>query len=416
MKRLSLGCLLAPGVTLVCAVAAHTPAAGQDPQEAHGFACENGELLSCNLLGLMLETGAGGVRDLERALSLYGRVCDAGVMEGCARFELAREAFRGGTDASPPTDYHRSGRVADAETGAPIAGAIVTLPDVGFRTMSDSVGRVDLGRLTRGRHRMRTERGGYQPLAAELPVPWDTEFLILLEETAAIDDPDLGQVYGRVTIEGAEEGLANVEISIDGEAGAGTLSDRDGRFNLGDLDPGTIELGFSSLGFATRSVTVTVEAGRTVEIYLSMAARPIALAPIEVVVSSPYLQRSGFYRRARSSWGTRFTRRDLERIDPLVLSELVVRAPGVAVSRRLEGARIVSRRRAAATSDEACYLLPYVDGLPLLDWDVDLVIPSDVEGVEIYQGPTTPVEYLRPVDPRGTQPCGVVLIWTRRPG
>jgi hypothetical protein len=264
---------------------------------------------------------------------------------------------------------------------------------------------------------MRTERGGYQPLAAELPVPWDTEFLILLAETAAIDDPDLGHVYGRVTIEGGQEGLPNVEISIDGEAGAGTLSDRDGRFNLSDLDPGTIELGFSSLGYAARSVRVTVEAGGTVEIYLSMTVRPIALAPIEVVVSSPYLQRSGFYRRARSSWGTRFTRRDLERIDPLVLSELVVRAPGVAVSRRPEGARIVSRRRAAATSsNEACYLLPYVDGLPMLDWDVDLVIPSDVEGVEIYQGPTTPVEYRRPGDPGETQPCGVVLIWTRRPG
>jgi hypothetical protein len=52
----------------------------------------------------------------------------------------------------------------------------------------------------------------------------------------------------------------------------------------------------------------------------------------------------------------------------------------------------------------------------MLDWDVDLVIPSDVEGVEIYQGPTTPVEYRRPGDPGETQPCGVVLIWTRRPG
>ena len=46
--------------------------------------------------------------------------------------------------------FPRSGQVADAETRAPLSGAIVELPELGIRVISDELGRVDLGRLPTG--------------------------------------------------------------------------------------------------------------------------------------------------------------------------------------------------------------------------------------------------------------------------
>ena len=56
------------------------PLASQDTERVHRERCDDGELLSCNVLGLMYETGAGVTRDLARAVALYERACDGGVM------------------------------------------------------------------------------------------------------------------------------------------------------------------------------------------------------------------------------------------------------------------------------------------------------------------------------------------------
>jgi hypothetical protein len=63
-----------------------------------------------------------------------------------------------------------------------------------------------------------------------------------------------------------------------------------------------------------------------------------------------------------------------------------------------------------------CPLRPYVDGFPMLDWDLNQVHPDDVEGIEIHQGLAAPIEYRNLINPDGTHPCGVVLIWTTRGG
>jgi hypothetical protein len=152
-----------------------------------------------------------------------------------------------------------------------------------------------------------------------------------------------------------------------------------------------------------------------VEVHLSMSVRPIELGPIEVVVGSGYLERNGFYRRARSARGRRFTRPDIDTIDPQLLSDLFWRTPGVTVQQGQRGARIVSSRPAFTTDDRRlCALRPYLDGIPMFDWDPDLVLPDDLEGVEVYQGSGTPIEYRNLLDPDGTSPCGILLIWTRR--
>ncbi len=386
---------------------------GQDVASERRRACDAGALLSCNLLGLLHETGAAGTRDVARAEELYRRVCDAGVAAGCVRLQLLRDV---GSVSALGDGFVRVGRVAESGTGEPIGGALVSLPEAGVSVLSDEAGRVELGRLERGSHRIATQRPGYAGLVGELPVPWDGEFLILMDRVAEEEEPDLGRIFGRVTDETGLEGLADVEVTIvAGSRTERTLSGPRGRFSVAGLERGRAEVRFARLGYEPRETTVMIEPGRTVEVVAALSLQPVELEPISVSVGSGYLERSGFYRRARSAWGTQLTRQDLEVIEPEQVSDLLWRAPGVAAERGPRGTRVVSRRRWLRSDGSACVLRPYLDGVPMFDdWDVDQVRPQDIEGLEIYQRSGAPIEYRNLIDPDGTYPCGVVLVWTRR--
>ena len=304
-----------------------------------------------------------------------------------------------------PDGFPRSGQVADAETRTPLSGAIVELPELRIRVVSDESGRFNLGRLPTGRHRLTAERVGYDRINLdELLVPSNEDFLILLDRDPTYDPQAPGRIAGRVTEEGRRNlGLSNVEVTVLSPARAGTVTDEGGRFNLTDVEPGSVEVQFTHLSYASRTTTLIVQPGRTVEINASMSAQPIELEAIEVTVRSAYLERNGFYRRART-WGRQFTRADLDDLDPRNLSDVFWRIPGVGVQYGLNGAQAVSGR------SRTCTLDVYLDGKKLPGWDLDWISPWSLEGMEVYRGVDTPVQYQSVLEGG----CGVVLLWTKR--
>ena len=159
-----------------------------------------------------------------------------------------------------------------------------------------------------------------------------------------------------------------------------------------------MEVRFQRLGYAARTATVIVQPDKTIEIAASMSARPIELEPITVVVRSRLLERNGFYQRANSSAGTRFSREDLAAISPIFISDLFVRVPGV----RMEAGVLMGRQTFFGTT---CELRIFLDGLPMEGWDFDTIPPEYLEAMEVYQGLSVPVQY--------GPSCGVVLFWTR---
>ena len=116
----------------------------------------------------------------------------------------------------PAAGFLRSGQVADRETRTPLSGAIVELPELGIRVVSDELGRVDLGRLPTGRHRLTAERVGYGRInLGELPVPWNEDFLILLDCDPTYDPQAPGRIAGRVTEESRRNrGVSNVAVTV----------------------------------------------------------------------------------------------------------------------------------------------------------------------------------------------------------
>jgi TPR repeat protein len=423
---------------------------GVDPDPAQAFtlyeyACDNGEMLGCVNLGSLHRTGTGVAQDPRLAVSLYRRACDAGEPLGCFNLGVSYEggvgvpqdvvtaisqfqrACAGGLtigcerlptaarEQSEPVDSSvvaTFGRVADAETEEPIRDAIIDMPDLGIRLVSDENGRVDLPDLPTGSHLIRAEAVGYAVTEGRLRVPGEADFLVLLEHDLVADPGAAGRLVGRVTDETGQGGIGDVEISILNRLTGRTVTNQQGRFGLEGISPGLAEIRFERLGYETRTSTIVIQPGRTKEILAYMSTEPIPLDPIRVVaVRSEYLERNGFYDRAIRNWGTQFGPADLQSLLPTQLSDLIYYTPGVVIEGgNTPGApqQVWSRRRYG----EGCQLDIYVDQVRQpTSYNFNEIPPMQVEAVEIYQGLDTPVQFQRRSSESG---CGVVLVWTKR--
>ncbi len=421
---------------------------GQDPEAAYAlyeYACDNAEMLGCVNLGSLHRTGTGVPQDLRLAVSLYRRACDQGEPLGCFNLGVSYEggvgvpqdvvtaisqfqrACAGGLtigcerlptaarEQSEPVDSSvvaTFGRVADAETEEPVRDAIIDMPELGIRLLSDANGLVDLPDLPTGRHLIRAEAVGYAVTEGYLRVPGEADFLVLLEHDLVADPGAPGRIVGRVTDETGEVGLSDVDINIINRLTGRTISNQQGRFGLESIAPGLAEIRFQRIGYEPRTETIIIQPGRTIEIAAMMSTDPIPLEPIRVVaVRSEYLERNGFYDRAIRTWGTQFSPADLQRLLPTQLSDLIYYTPGVVIEGgNLPGApqKVMSRRRYGA----GCQLDIYVDQVRQPpEYNLNEIPPMQVEAVEIFQGLDVPIQFQRRSSETG---CGIVLVWTKR--
>ena len=373
------------------------PADAEQAVALYEHACAGEEPSACASLGRMYAEGAGVERDAERALELFALACRQGDRWSCEQLDA---------DAASLRSFFKSGRVGDAETALPLGDAVVEVPGAGVRVSTDASGRFALRGLPEGRHRIRVERLGYETLEGGLEVPGEPHLLLLLvrEPSASADAP--GRIAGRVAEVGGAA-LGEVDVVVEDRDGARVVTGRSGRFLLDGIAPGLVRLRFERLGYASRGVELVVRPGRTTDVEVTLATRPIELDPIEVTVRSDFLERAGFYRRARRGMGgVQFDRTDIEDLRPLLISDLMRRVPGVQMRYENGQARAVARRR---YDRGTCTLSVRVDGADTWTSDLDWLPPDNVEAVEVYYGLSMPIEYTSRFGA-----CGVVMIWTRR--
>jgi hypothetical protein len=221
------------------------------------------------------------------------------------------------------------------------------------------------------------------------------------------------------TVAEAETGrqLEGVRVSLVDPSGVATkhaVSQDDGRFAVLAPHPGPWVVTAELLGFQTiTSEPVRVGAGEWVVLEITMAAEAIPLDPIVVTarrsIGSPDIQR--FYdrrdRASRTGIGHFLARTEIEQMSPNRPSDMLRSMSGVRVVRgpagRGEGLRMAG----------GCIPAIYIDGIRinrvrLHDSIDDFVTVMDIEGIEVYRGPSSQVSQYH--DPGG---CGLVLVWTR---
>jgi Carboxypeptidase regulatory-like domain/TonB-dependent Receptor Plug Domain len=198
-------------------------------------------------------------------------------------------------------------------------------------------------------------------------------------------------------------------------------TDRQGRFAVRLRDDSGYRVHIALLGYLSSDTSFVLSPGRrTVPVEFRLIDQPVGLMAIDVTARarSPAVL-NGFNARQRAGVGHFLTRADLERIRPAMVTDALVRIPGVQLESS-GGSGLHRRIRMARAGTRNCPVQVFVDGFlmnPLRGRDPgrsvdDMVSVSEVEGIEVYKGlSSVPAEFLNE-----NARCGVVVIWTRRGG
>lgn len=256
--------------------------------------CRDGDLPSCNLAGLMHQTGAGVDVDLALAMDYYRLSCAGGDATGCTSIGLLYESGSGvemdreiaagqyrlacergggfGCDLltaiahegpiTAPRPFAQSGRVLDARTGSVLSDALVDVPRLSLQVLSDERGRVDLGRITESTYELRAEALGYESVSGILNVPGYAEFVLMLHRADYLERGEPGSIAGMVVGRDGD-GVSGVEVRVVDRGDASVVTDARGRYALTGLGTGLVRVRFTAPEREPREHLVIVQPGRT---------------------------------------------------------------------------------------------------------------------------------------------------------
>jgi hypothetical protein len=215
--------------------------------------------------------------------------------------------------------------------------------------------------------------------------------------------------------------LAGVMISVPA-ARKFIVTDSTGQFTLEGLPVGPQRVRISYDGRATEEYEFELRARRTRRLNVLLDVEALDLAAI-VVEAKAVHGLGAFYDRKKfySGFADFYTREDIERIRPLMISDLLRRS-GVWVRCDPECVPTLIQRGIR------CVVPVSVDGVPFWDFDFDNIRVDDVGGVEVYRDNPVGSPFGFPQrslaagarDPRTYQPfqrggsCGSIQIWTKR--
>lgn len=310
-----------------------------------------------------------------------------------------------------------SGIVADRWTNLPIPNASVRFADTDFQARTNDLGEFVLESVLRGSYLLLVNAPGYRPQQGTLRVFRTGSLQIPMDPTGDVQvltTPPSGtgtRVLGRVVEMESGKALEGAEVSLQGVPDF-RITDSNGRFEFASAPSGLRTVSVTILGRAPFSDTVEVAATQTVEMEIRLAVQPVEVDPM-VVTATPrngYLEDMGYYHRRDQGYSGQFVGREaiVER-DPRTLGDLLSVVPGVRVQFGSAGGFEVRLRRAIQISQSGgvgCIPAVYLDDVPVdVGW-LQNIPPDRVEGMEVFTGANAPLRY--------NDPCGVILVWTRR--
>ena len=237
---------------------------------------------------------------------------------------------------------------------------------------------------------------------------------VLLLSTAAwsASAQSVGSISGTVK-DSAGTPIPGVEVVLLRTKGA-VYSDSLGVFRLTNIPAGKRELHFRRLGFAPKSVDTEIAEGKSVDlaIVLEVSATVIDGMTVEELTHRRQML-SDFYERSASGFGHFVTREQIEKRNPMNLSDMMRMIPGARLTPVRNGGQ-ATLRFSRAQGPRDCPPQYWVDGVKTWNLNIDDIVPQDVEGIEVYSGASTVPPQFNTKE--GTTICGVILIWTRVPG
>ena len=223
----------------------------------------------------------------------------------------------------------------------------------------------------------------------------------------------VGAISGTIK-DSAGTPIPGVEVVLLQQKGA-VYSDSVGVFRFANIPSGKRELHFRRLGFAPKSLGADISEGKTLAmaVILDPSATSIEGMTVEEATRRRQLL-SDFYDRSARGFGHFVTRDQIEKRNPMNLSDMMRMIPGARLVPLRSGGQAALRFSRAQMGSRDCPPQYWVDGVKAWNLNIDDIVPQDVEGIEVYSGASTVPPQFNTRE--GTTICGVVLIWTRIPG
>jgi carboxypeptidase family protein/TonB-dependent receptor-like protein len=192
-------------------------------------------------------------------------------------------------------------------------------------------------------------------------------------------------------------------------------TDDRGRFYVPRLPDGDVEVMVRRLGYEPQRLFFVFVPDSAQSVTIIMQPNAKLLNAIEV--STTELRRrlwiEDFYRRRAHGIGTYIVREDIEKRQSLVPTDILRNTPGIRFV-RVRGSNRGVRFNASSTGRRDCMPMIWVDGQKAPGLEIDDVTLNDIEGIELYNGPsTTPMQFSQG---QSSFTCGTIVIWSRVPG
>ncbi|MDE2796838.1 MAG: hypothetical protein OXL34_18630 [Gemmatimonadota bacterium] len=307
----------------------------------------------------------------------------------------------------PPRDaevVRVTARVHDAESGAPLLGALIELSGLPRRYVTGMHGQVTL-EVPLGHYTFTVHKGGYATLRGDFGVIGPSDLAVAMHELGDVDASIPERLLVRVAEFGTGRLIEGASVSLPG--GQGGLTDGSGWVEFGDVGGAVAEVTVQMIGYRKRTEPVTMHEGRTTVVEVAMSIDAVVLAPLEVEVRSGFLEAQGVYWRMDHNRTMHVFDSDdlIERGAVPYLTEAFRKIPNLHV---YGGGRILGRRK--------CEIAIYWDGMPMgsstAPWLPDEIPPKEIELVEVYTGLRTPLRFSR--WPGDINDCGAIAFWSRR--
>jgi len=193
-----------------------------------------------------------------------------------------------------------------------------------------------------------------------------------------------------------------------------TRTDEKGGFELGRLPPGHVDLSVRRLGYEPHHSKVLVVAGDQESLRITLIAIAALLNPVNVT-KGEIRQRENiedFYRRMTGGVGQYISREEIEKRWGGTPSDMLRTIPGVRLIRSESGGYGV-RFPNTSLGRFDCAPMIWIDGQKAPGMEIDGITLGDLEGIELYKGPsTTPLQFSQG---QGSNNCGTIVVWSRPP-
>ncbi|MFN2636014.1 MAG: carboxypeptidase regulatory-like domain-containing protein [Gemmatimonadaceae bacterium] len=252
-------------------------------------------------------------------------------------------------------------------------------------------------------------------VTAEIPITLgdaDTEIFLrtlLLSPADSGTKTGTASVSGRVVLEGNPAGGGS-RVEVVGTSVVTTTNEK-GEFTIRNLPSGTQLLIARHLGFGAAALPVDLSPRQSPNVTIKLPKFVAIMDPVLVNARrAATLDRYGFTQRKKMGQGYFLGPEDIQRINPMSVTDVLRRVPGLRVGYGPTGETVESSRGASSLFGNSCvqYFVDDMQWQSMEPGDINRFINgNEIVAVEVYQSSTTPPQYMR-----GNCDATVVM-WTR---